>query len=65
MKAIPRGRRTRGEGWGVFEIEDGCRHIAPIKDGRAHVMSMGCWCLPAMDPDDRDIIVHRAEDGRS
>lgn len=36
------------EGWGVFEIDDGCVHVAPIH-GRQHVMSMGCWCLPELD----------------
>ena len=46
------------EGWGVYEnVDDGCRHVAPIH-GRRHLMSMGCWCLPNLDDEDRMIVVH-------
>jgi hypothetical protein len=58
------GRPTRSEGWAVYEPDDGYRHIVPLNDRRRHIISMGCWCLPAMDDEDRDIIVHRAEDSR-
>lgn len=49
------------EGWGVYEADDGCAHVAPIKDRREHVLSCGCWCLPRVG--DR-VVIHEAGDGR-
>lgn len=52
-----------GEGWGVFESDDGCNHVAPLGDRRRHVISMGCWCLPRQEVD-APVVVHNSQDGR-
>jgi hypothetical protein len=49
------------EGWGVFEVDDGCTHVAPLSDERRHVMSMGCWCLPELD---EGVVIHNSTDLR-
>ena len=39
-------------------------HIVPIGDLREHVADRACWCHPADEIDEPDILIHHSLDGR-
>jgi hypothetical protein len=52
------------EGWNVV-AGVGCDfHIVPVGDLRPHEGSKECWCMPTLDPEDNNVVVHHAADKR-
>jgi len=39
-------------------------HVVPLGDDREHVLTIECWCLPDIDPQHPQVLIHNAADGR-
>ena len=55
-RQVMRGDPKAREDWGVWRCDDAV-HVAPLA-GRRHEMSMGCWCLPHLDPQEPGVVIH-------